>query len=54
MVEPDILVSIHGLYPGSFPHLQKTDNILDGVHKFVVVTRGSDTISRAFYSLTTV
>ena len=26
-VEPDILMSIHGPYPRSFPHLQKPENI---------------------------
>ena len=39
MVKPDILVSIHGSVPGSFPQFQNPDNILDGVHKCVVVTR---------------
>ena len=32
-VEPDILISIHGLAPGTFPHFQNTDNLLDGVDK---------------------
>ena len=44
-VEPDILVSIHGSNPGSFLHLQKFENISDGVHKCVVVTNGTATRS---------
>ena len=30
-IEPDIYISIHDSDPGSFPHFQKTENILDGL-----------------------
>ena len=41
-VEPDILMSIHGPYLCSFTHLQKPENILDGVDKRVHGSTGSD------------
>ena len=46
-VEPDISVSIQGSALGSYPNFWNPDNISDGVHKHVIVTRGSATTSRA-------
>ena len=46
-VEPDI--SIHILEPGSSLQFIKPGNILDGLHKRVIFTRGSATASRTLY-----
>ena len=52
-VKPDILVSIHGLDPGSFPHFWKPENILDGLHKHIIVTHIDSTTSRMLHFNTT-
>ena len=48
-VKPDMLVSIHGLAPGSCLNFRKTNNILDGLHKRVIVTHGSVKMSCLLY-----
>ena len=40
-VKPDILASIHGLAPGSFPHFLKPEIISGGIHDRVIGTHGS-------------
>ena len=44
-VKPDILISIHGSSPVSFPHFQNPENILGGLDKRVPGSRGSDMTS---------
>ena len=48
--EPYIYISVHGSDPGSFPHFQKPENILDGVYNRVLGTRGSAMTSHTLYS----
>ena len=40
-VKPDILISIHGSYPGSFLHFWNSENILDGFYDHVHGSSGS-------------
>ena len=48
-VEPDILVSVHGLAPGSNQQFQKPENILDGVNYCVLGTHSSAMTSPTLY-----
>ena len=48
-VKPDILISIHGLAPGSFLRFQNHENILDGVDKSVHGSQGRSITSRKLY-----
>ena len=48
-VKPDILVSIYDFSPGSFPHFRNPYDLLYGLHKHVLVTHVSSTISCMFY-----
>ena len=48
-VKPDILISIHGLAPGSFMRFQNHENISDGVDKFVHGSHGRSITSSKWY-----
>ena len=48
--EPDILVSIHGSFPGSIPHFQNPENILDELYERLHCSCGSDIITCKLYS----
>ena len=48
-VKTDILVSINGSAPGSSLHFKNLENILEGVYKRVLGTRGSTTTSLTLY-----
>ena len=48
-VEPDTLVSIHGLALGSIIHFRNSENISDGLYYCVLGTRGSANTSPTLY-----